>query len=582
MMKENGARRREWVKTAAIIFLSVLLVLTFFSNTIMNYSLPEVAAQYIQSGSITAKIRGNGVVESGDPYEVLVQQSRKVSSVAVRVGDTVQKGDVILYLDETDSGELAEAKKNLEIAKDAYDLALLSADITSSIMQGVDTNLSVSQYRQQITDAQNAVEAEQKKVDEWQAKLTQVNAALTTLPTNKADVTQETKAYNEAKAALESVQDRKAEIEARIQILDLKLENMIAVNGGVVEEGTGGEGDSETGAGDATGAESGNDNVAEITNASGNETDEEYQSLLAQKAEAEKNLNAVEIELVNANLAYDRAKLALDNKTAQGDVSADAASLQRQLSIINVNLDAANKVLAQKQEALANLTADINKILNLQNLYDAVASAQQDVERVMKETQATTVVAGISGTVTELNIIAGQTTVPGTAVAVLQPEGQGYTMSFSVTNEQAKRVSVGDRAELVNSWYYSDLEIILKSIKTDKADPSKRKVLNFTVNGDVVAGQSLNVSLGQKSADYELIVPNSAIREDNNGKFILIVETKSSPLGNRYVATRVDVQVVASDDTKSAITGALYGWEFVITTSTKPVEAGQLVRLADN
>jgi len=211
-----------------------------------------------------------------------------------------------------------------------------------------------------------------------------------------------------------------------------------------------------------------------------------------------------------------------------------------------------------------------------------VESARQNVENVMDETQASTVTADISGTVTELNIIAGQTTVPGSAVAVLQPEGQGYTMSFSVTNEQAKRVSVGDRAELVNSWWYNDMEIILKSIKTDKTDPAKKKVLNFTVNGDVIAGQTLNVSVGQKSADYEMIVPNSAIREDNNGKFILIVEVKNSPLGNRYVATRVDVQVVASDDTKSAITGALYGYEFVITTSTHPVEAGQLVRLADN
>ena len=48
---------RGWVKNVAIIFLSVLLVLTFFSNTIMNHSLPEVAAQYARSGSITSKIR---------------------------------------------------------------------------------------------------------------------------------------------------------------------------------------------------------------------------------------------------------------------------------------------------------------------------------------------------------------------------------------------------------------------------------------------------------------------------------------------------------------------------------------------
>ena len=63
MNENSGKKRREWVKNAAIIFLSVMLVLTFFSNTFMNYSLPEVAAQYVQSGTITAKIRRTGRTE---------------------------------------------------------------------------------------------------------------------------------------------------------------------------------------------------------------------------------------------------------------------------------------------------------------------------------------------------------------------------------------------------------------------------------------------------------------------------------------------------------------------------------------
>lgn len=97
----------------------------------------------------------------------------------------------------------------------------------------------------------------------------------------------------------------------------------------------------------------------------------------------------------------------------------------------------------------------------------------------------------------------------------------------------------------------------------------------------MTAGQSLSLQIGQRSQNYDMIVPNSAIREDNNGKFILVVEAKSSPLGTRYYAVRYDVEVLASDDTQSAISGGLYGYESVITTSTKPVEAGQLVRLPD-
>lgn len=140
---------------------------------------------------------------------------------------------------------------------------------------------------------------------------------------------------------------------------------------------------------------------------------------------------------------------------------------------------------------------------------------------------------------------------------------------------------MGDVGELVNAWRYDDVTVTLASIKVDPESRGQKKLLTFNVTGSVVAGQSLSFSVGQKSANYNFIVPNSAVREDNNGKFILIVQSKSSPLGTRYTASRVDVEVIASDETQSAISGALAGYEFVITTSTKPVEAGNLVRLPD-
>ena len=66
-------KRRGWIKNAAIIFLAIMLVLTFFSNTIMNRSLPEVATQYVSSGTISAKIRGSGTVTANSAYEVKVK-----------------------------------------------------------------------------------------------------------------------------------------------------------------------------------------------------------------------------------------------------------------------------------------------------------------------------------------------------------------------------------------------------------------------------------------------------------------------------------------------------------------------------
>ncbi|MDE7046939.1 MAG: RND transporter, partial [Lachnospiraceae bacterium] len=178
---------------------------------------------------------------------------------------------------------------------------------------------------------------------------------------------------------------------------------------------------------------------------------------------------------------------------------------------------------------------------------------------------------------------AGETTKPEETAAVLQVEGKGYTLKVSVTNEQARKVQVGDTAELQNAWYYDDAQVILTGIKPDPDNPGQNKLLEFNVTGSSIqAGQALSISVGQRSSEYEFVVPNSAVREDNNGKFILIVESKSGPLSNRYIATRVDVEVLASDDNYTAISAGLYGYEYVITTSTKPVEAGKQVRLNES
>ncbi|MBO4337650.1 MAG: hypothetical protein J5842_06225 [Lachnospiraceae bacterium] len=56
---ENGKKsRKDLVKNLLIIFLIIMLILTFFSNTIMNYSLPEVSTAYASSASVTSKVRG--------------------------------------------------------------------------------------------------------------------------------------------------------------------------------------------------------------------------------------------------------------------------------------------------------------------------------------------------------------------------------------------------------------------------------------------------------------------------------------------------------------------------------------------
>ena len=77
---QRSEARKGWIKNLAIVFLMIMLILTFFSNTIMNYSLPQVATQYVQEGNITPKVRGSGIAEVEDPYSVKAPNARVISA----------------------------------------------------------------------------------------------------------------------------------------------------------------------------------------------------------------------------------------------------------------------------------------------------------------------------------------------------------------------------------------------------------------------------------------------------------------------------------------------------------------------
>ena len=572
-MNENGGKkRREWVKNAAIIFLSVMLVLTFFSNTFMNYSLPEVAAQYVQSGTITAKIRGTGTVESGDPYNVKINETRTISSVLVKTGDKVEKGAPLLLLEDKESKELTDAQAALDKAMLDFELALLSGDISNTAYTNVQTGqiASIGTYQSRIVAAEAEIDKWQKQVDEATTAINQLKTAQVNVEAGGApDTSSEQAKVAEAQAALNNdwvkiAKDKISEWQAAKAACDATIAKY---EEWILSSVSGNEGYPNQVPEDEY-------NVAKTNSAT-------YQQLIKGKQD-QINADPAAVTAYNNKVnALAEANKKLAEK--QNSKTNTTSSLTVQTQNWQNELDSRNAKLKAAQDFKAQLLKDISTELNLDYQLDSLKKQRDDIAKLQENAVGASIEAPISGTITGVTVKAGDEAQPDTALVTMQPEGKGFTMSFSVTNDQAKRLSVGDKADLVNSWRYSDMDITLASIKPDTTDPGQKKLLTFDITGDeVTPGQSLNVSVGQKSANYDLIVPNSAIREDSNGKFILIVESKSSPLGNRYVATRVDVEVLASDDTQSAVSGALYGYEFVITTSTQPVEAGKLVRLANN
>ena len=645
MKTEKTSNRKEWVKNVAIIFLSVMLVLTFFSNTIMNYSLPEVATAMIEPGSITAKIRGTGNLTSDDPYKITIQESRKIASVAVKQGDVVEKDQVLFYLEDEDSAELEEAEKALNELILAYSTTILNGDISNEAYQNIQGGKvsSNGEYQNQINAAKQKVDNAQATVDSLEKQLAIAGTATGDLIDKESQLkdaqtkfaSAETKRA-EAKANLETAQTNTGEVsnlqaqynnamldegmkkttyEVAANYLYERIKNNTSFNAKYgepdafindieniirndskakmtlkeltdivldVDNKNINNGDSVS-ANDVYTGQAGHA-LTELQTAYGN-----YKTAVSSTASIKAELDAKQgkSDVAKYQQAYNEAESVYQAwrervLTLQNEINTSSTNSQKQDSSLKMQLTEASAVLENAKTELSQLLTDISSELNLGNQNSIIREQREKIAKLKENAVGAVITAPIAGTITSVNKIAGESITPNEELAVMQPEGKGFSMSFTVTPEQAKKVTVGEQAEIQNSWYYNDIKATLVGIRPDPESNGAKKLLVFDVSGDVQAGQAVSVSIGQRSANYDLLVPNSAVREDNNGKFILIVEAKNSPLGNRYIATRVDVEVLGSDDNKTAISAPLYGYEYVITTATQPVEAGKQVRLAEN
>ena len=503
---ENKRSRKDIIKDIAIAFLAILLLLTFFSNTIMNYSLPEVAIQQVVSGSISPIIRGTGTVEASDPYNVKVSQERVIKSVAVAEGDHVNKGDVLYNLEDKESTELTEAEDKLDELVQSYETSLFSGDLDNDAINRVRNGktMSIDEYQAKLKAASDRYDAAKNADDLAQAAIDELS---------------QQQAYTSAQYSYDEATPNYVEADITAEIA--RLENEASVTG------------------------------------------YDYSARIAQ------------LQDIQANITRDTSQITTQAGQVDSDYNRKMASLQ----------DTKNKTAAELELATnerTELLTSIAKEIELSSSLETINEQKETVEKLKKESTGGTITAPVAGTVTSLSLKAGETTSADNEVAVIQIDGKGMVTSFSVTIDQAKNLKVGDKAEPQNAWYYTDFKATLKSISADTANPNTKKLLTFSIEStEVQNGQSVSLQIGEKSDDYDLTVPAGCVREDTNGKFILIVNSKSSPLGNRYIATRVDVEVLASDDTTAAISGSLEGDEYVITTATSPVKAGDQVRLAN-
>ena len=560
---ETTVKKREWVKDAAIIFLAVLLVLTFFSNTIMNRSLPEVATAAVASGNIIAKVRGSGIVTATGKNQVKAKDMRTIRSVMVKIGQEINAGDVLFVLGEGDETALDTAKENLRKLQYEYQRLALEAPTYDGTYEDKNVDLAYERLLKAERERDRAAEVYYRALEkETGGDMVAVNREIEEIERQLDYIVAQ---LNDAQGDYDA---RRQEAWERVEIAQAKFDSVYyGYNSDEIIIGE----DGEVVGGSSSGDPFQSPEYTALTDAKEHlyliENDSYLSSLQSQHQallDRYETLNAHRDSLSMASTApylddLERAESAVYE--AQVEYNSAVSSREYAYQDFEQKVAVSCVRLAEQSEAIR---------------------VQQEKIKSLAGDEGNVITANVSGKIDTIDCTAGDTVLKDQLLCTIEVPDMGHTLSFSVTNDQAQRLRIGDTATVSNYYWGNSVTATLNNIRTDPKNPQTNKILTFDLEGEVTTGAEMSISVGQKSASYDLIVPNSAVKSDSNGKFVLRVDVKSSPLGNRYTARRVSVEVLASDDNNSAVVADVAAGDYVITTSSAPVANGDMVRIADN
>ncbi len=725
-MDNTIKNKRGWIKNAAIIFLGVMLVLTFFSNTILNWSLPEVSGQYAGYGQIKTAVTGSGTVTALQNYKITVDEPRTIESVLVREGDMVQEGDILFVLEEYENEELKNAEKTLEDMEYNYQVKMLGRndsaysdyleeieELEQKLSELKEDRIIADKHEQNVKGNEEIVKIYENEADKYTqlvseleeqyslltsgdsanseeiaAKISELEAAEKELEAAKEnydnrkeeydDIADDTDIpYSSAESAYNSAYDAYTSASQQLQYMQedynalkqqstkydqtkIKLQSAenaleeLAVDLKAAEEelenATEEEKQDKQDALDILKSEYENaekkvkdleneleklyvsssqltsaqrelekqmDNVSELSRALAKAKTELNTARTDKNKldDAEEKLDAAELILKNVQKKVDALQKELDEL-----LSTEAKVVKERIKTEKATLKAINAKLSEEKNKLADIMGeDISSTdaidTEIKNLEKQIQKAKDDaekqkddrykddtlfaleinrdkkaieeqkekIEKLKEKTFTNEVKSKNSGTVTALNVYAGLDVSPNDILAEIELSGSGYVLEIPVTLEQSQKIRVGDKVNVTNYYWGDNISMSVKEIRADRTKPNGGRIVVISVEGDLNNGKTFEVSIGERTKSYDLVVPNNAIREDANGKYILIASVRNTPLGNRYIAKRVDVTVVDKDNVNSAVdTTSEYNYEYVITSSTAPIADGSQVRLVES
>lgn len=560
---KKTANKRRWVKKALIVFVAGLAVLTFFSNTIMNATIPRVMTSYASRNNLSYTNNATSTLEATDEVKVKGLDNRTVGAVHYTNYDWVEEGDEVITLaplsDMTSLEELQDQLENLLREQEyANRVPHHPNDYTSFEIQIHTAQLAVDDAQADLVAAQNrdaTISSAQQTISGNQANLVSLEAQLT--------------------AATASIEG----ITAQITSLENQLSVVEATIAGILNQPTN------------TPASSDPDESqdAETTTPPAQSNNVTLEALYAQKADLEAQIAALNAQIPGQQSRIDG--LAAQIVVAQEAISAAQTTLAEAEGLPTVY--AAQDALTLAQIALDDArVAYSDQIINdgiaadqaqdsANDMQESIDELRERISTLEEELSQNSIVAPISGYVFNMSVDVDSALSKDEVVFTIVPSDSEFTASFNFSSEVASTMSIGQELNADN-YYWVD-KIVITNIKPDPNSPRENRIVKCNIISEYTLwpGESITVTADRGNSTYDHVIAASALNEDNSGNFVFVVDQSSSPLGDKYVVRKVSVTVEARSGALVAISGEGLDGVMIVTRSEEPLTSGTRVRLED-
>lgn len=628
---------------ALAAFFSLMLVLTLLARAADGVTVARVEAERTKTGVLTQRVNVNGSIEPLGDLPLTLPEGILVSSILAKQGQRVQAGDVLMELDGADlANQLTALEEKLRIVNlrlAAAEAGSTDADVESVLAaeqaladaqaeydrlkeklehtgQRSEDDLAdvQAEYDQALADYDRAVEKARKRLtEEAQDKVDQAKKEL------KATQESAQAAIEAAEDSLTSAQDAKKssnknyyesvenlrKLKEKLRAAEQELADLIAAGATQAEiDEAQADVDSLNSAIDAADWNMGSYDYGSdlaVSRAKENLVKvQERQAAKVQEAEAEVQKAEDELakvqaredlteesEVVSAQAALDTAEKAI--KTAQRSLEDGTYSSEEQLA-------AAQRAIQTAQRDLDTARRKAEDAAQKALLTDEKARQQAEIERLGYRSEKRTLeqdisglraamadggklIAPIDGTVQSILADPGRTQA-GAHLAVLSRSDKGFSFEGTLAETEAEDLAAGDKGTVrfTQEGKSREVEGVISAIGA----PDDKGQVTVTVtlpDGTYPSGGSASFEVSKRSEQYRQTLPLGALRGEKDNYYVLVLREKQTVMGTEQTVIKLPVTVLDQDSSNAAVEGAFTGTEQVVTTSSKPIEEGDRVRL---